>query len=69
MAITNFIPEVWAAQLLSSLKKSLVFAAPGVANRNYEGQITDSGDTAKITSISRPTIASYTKNSTTITVM
>jgi hypothetical protein len=66
MAVTNFIPEIWAAQLLSSLKKSLVFAGPGVANRNYEGQITDSGDTVKITSISRPTIASYTKNSTTI---
>ncbi len=67
MAITNFIPEVWSAQLLSSLKKSLVFAGPGVANRNYEGQITDSGDTVKITSISRPTIADYAKNSTTIT--
>ncbi len=67
MAITNFIPEVWSAQLLSSLKKTLVFAGPGVANRNYEGEIADKGDTVKITSISRPTVATYTKNSTTIT--
>lgn len=66
MAITNFIPEIWSATLLSSLKKSLVFAGPGVANRNYEGEISGSGDTVKITSISRPTIATYTKNSTSI---
>ncbi len=67
MAINNFIPEVWSARLLSSLKKSLVFAGPGVANRDYEGEIRDSGDTVRITSISRPTIGSYVKNSTTIT--
>ena len=67
MAITNFIPEVWSAQLLSSLKKSLVFAGPTVVNRNYEGEIANAGDTVRITSISRPTVADYTKNSTTIT--
>ncbi len=67
MAITNFISEVWSARLLSSLKKSLVFAGPGVANRDYEGEIRDSGDTVRITSISRPTIGTYTKNVTTIT--
>ena len=67
MAITGFIPEVWAAQLQSSLKKSLVFAGPAVANRNYEGEIAGEGDTVRITSISRPTVATYTKDSTTIT--
>ena len=67
MAITNFIPEIWSADLLSSLKKNLVFAGPGVANRNYEGEIAEAGDTVKIASISRPTIGTYTKNSTTIT--
>jgi hypothetical protein len=67
MAITQFIPEVWAAELLSSLKKASVFAQPSVANRNYEGDIAAAGDTVRITSISRPTIATYTKNSTTIT--
>jgi len=67
MAITNFIPEIWSAQLLSSLKKSLVFAGPGVVNSNYEGEIQQSGDTVRIVSISRPTVATYTKSSTTIT--
>lgn len=67
MAITNFQPEIWAAQLLVSLKKTLIAAGPGVVNRNYEGQIANSGDTVRITSISRPTVASYTKDSTTIT--
>ena len=66
MAITNFIPEIWTAQLLSSLKKSLVYAGPGVVNRNYEGDIANSGDTVNITSISRPTVATYTKDSTVI---
>lgn len=67
MAITNFIPEVWAAELLSSLKKNLVFGGPTVVNRDYEGEITDAGDTVRITSVSRPTIATYTRNSTVIT--
>lgn len=67
MAITNFIPEVWTAQLLSSLKKATVFGGPSVVNRSYEGQIAGGGDTVRITSISRPTIAAYTKNVTAIT--
>lgn len=67
MAVTNFQPEVWAAQLLTSLKKMLIFAGPSVVNRNYEGDIANFGDTVRITSISRPTVASYTKDSTTIT--
>lgn len=60
MAITNFIPEVWAASILSVLQKSLVFG--GIANRNYEGEISEFGDTVHITSIADPTIAPYTRN-------
>jgi hypothetical protein len=67
MAVSNFIPEIWSAQLLTSLKKSLVYAGPGIVNRNYEGEIANAGDTVRITSISRPTVASYVKDSTTIT--
>jgi hypothetical protein len=68
MAITNFIPEVWSAQLLSSLKKSLVFAAPNMTvNNDYEGEIANEGDTVHITSISRPTIVDYVKNVTALT--
>jgi hypothetical protein len=65
MSLDAFIPEVWAATLLESLKKSLVYGS--VANRSYEGEISDFGDTVRITSVSRPTIGTYVKNSTTIT--
>ena len=66
MALT-FIPEIWSAMMLESLKKELVYAGPSVVNRDYEGEIRNMGDTVRIRSISRPTIASYTKGSTTIT--
>lgn len=60
MAIQYFIPEVWAATLLSTLKKSLVYA--GVCNRNYEGDIAQSGDTVHIVTAGSPTIVDYTKD-------
>jgi len=66
MALT-FIPEIWSATMLTSLKKNLVYAQPGVVNRDYEGEIRNQGDTVRIRSISRPTIATYTKGSTSIT--
>lgn len=66
MAIT-FIPEIWSAMMLESLKKELVYAGPSVVNRDYEGEIQNQGDTVRIRSISRPTVATYTKGSTTIT--
>lgn len=65
MALT-FIPQIWAAKMLTSLKKSLVYAQPGVVNRDYEGEIKQRGDSVRIRSISRPTIATYTRNSTVI---
>ena len=65
MAITSFVPEIWSATLLSSLKASLVFGGPGVANRNYEGNI-NPGATVKINAVAAPSIATYTANSTTI---
>lgn len=60
MAITRFRPEIWSALLLSSLKKSHVYAM--LCNRNYEGEIRAAGDTVRITSISRPTINPYARN-------
>lgn len=60
MAITNFIPEVWAARLLTTLKTSHVYGAADVVNRDYEGDIANYGDTVNISGISRPTIQDYT---------
>lgn len=67
MAITRFRPEIWSARLLVALRKSLVYAGPTIVNRDYEGEIEEAGDIVRITSISRPTVATYTPNSTTIT--
>jgi N4-gp56 family major capsid protein len=66
MSITRFRPEIWSATLLVALRKQLVYAGPTIVNRDYEGEITQAGDTVRITSISRPTIATYNPNSTTI---
>lgn len=60
MAISAFIPEVWSADLLVTLEKSLVYGAGGVVNRNYEGEISQFGDTVHITSLTDPTIGTYT---------
>lgn len=67
MAITRFRPQIWSAQLLVSLKKTMVYGGPGIVNRDYEGEISAAGDTVKITSISRPTIGTYVPNVTKIT--
>lgn len=62
MAITKFVPEVWAAQLLSVLAKSLVYAGAPCVNRNYEGEISAFGDTVHIASVADPAIVDYTKD-------
>lgn len=63
MALT-FIPEIWSAKILASLKKNLVYAQENVASTKYEGEIKNQGDTVRIRSISRPTISNYTKYGT-----
>jgi N4-gp56 family major capsid protein len=67
MAITNMLPQIWSARILQKLEKNLVFAQPGVVNRDYEGDIRADGDRVHIHSFNDLTIGSYTKNSTTIT--
>jgi N4-gp56 family major capsid protein len=60
VAISNFKPEVWSADLLVALEKSLVYGATGVVNRNYEGEISQYGDTVHIVNLANPTIGTYT---------
>lgn len=62
MSLENFIPEIWSANLLSNLNQAHVYAQPGVANRDYEGEIKGAGDTVHINSIGRVTVFDYTKN-------
>jgi hypothetical protein len=65
MAITNMLPQIWSARILAKLEKNLVFAQPGVVNRDFEGDIRADGDRVHIHSFNDLTVAAYTKNSTT----
>lgn len=59
MAIKNFIPEIWSANILDTLNNSLVFA--NLANHDYEGEIRAYGDTVHITGIGDIQIQDYAK--------
>lgn len=61
MAISNFVPELWIAGVQVPYEKALVFGQPEVANRDYEGQIRQQGDTVHVTTIDDPTIRTYDK--------
>ena len=61
MALANFIPEIWSAELLLALKKRHVAAA--LVNRDYEGEIKRQGDTVHVTNLTAPTIGTYTAHS------
>jgi hypothetical protein len=61
-SIDNFIPQIWSANILVALEKALVYAQPNVINRDYEGEISEVGNTVLINSIGDPTIFDYTKN-------
>jgi hypothetical protein len=57
VAVTNFVPDIWSALILTNLSKTAV--ANGITNRDYEGDASV-GDSVKITSIVDPTITAYT---------
>lgn len=65
MSIQNFRPEIWSANLLVATRKALVYG--DCVNRDWEGEIAESGDTVRITSIGRPQIKTYVPNNTSIT--
>lgn len=64
MTVAHFKPTYWSKVLFGSLEKELVFASDLVCNRDYEGEITQSGDSVNITSIADPTVSNYTVNGT-----
>lgn len=64
MSIDTFKPEVWSANLLVALRSALVYG--GVCNTDYEGDISEYGDTVTINSISRPAVEDYVPNVTEI---
>lgn len=64
MSINRFRPEVWSAVLLKATETALVFGSPMVVNRDYEGDISQAGDTVHITSVGDPTVGDYTTGQT-----
>jgi hypothetical protein len=65
MPVDNFIPQLWSAKILEVVEKNLVYG--GLANRDYEGEIRQAGDTVRINEVGDITISDYVKNSTTVT--
>lgn len=49
MATNDFIPQVWSAKILDALDKELVYAE--LFNTDYEGEITEAGDTVHIAQV------------------
>lgn len=62
MSIANFVPEVWSARLLRHLDSRLVYAQPTCVNRDYEGEISQAGDTVHIQKVGAVTAKEYTRN-------
>lgn len=61
MALNNFIPEVWSAATLTALDTALAYGSTGVTNRDYEGDISDYGNSVIINTIADPTIQDYVR--------
>lgn len=62
MSVNGFLPTVWGSLVQTPLRKALVFAQPGVVNREYEGDIREAGDSVRIGMLSRPAVTAYTRN-------
>lgn len=58
MAISNFIPVVWSDKIFQAYDKKYVFV--GLTNREYEGDISESGDQVKINELGDITTNDYT---------
>ena len=59
MAFQNFIPTVWAAEIMAELDRLCVFAED--CNRDFEGSVKKMGESVKINGVGSPTITVITK--------
>lgn len=58
MSVNNFKPQIWSREVLFSLKKQLM--GLNIVNRNYQGEITNEGDTVRITTPAAINVGNYT---------
>ena len=59
MGLENFTPSIWSAKLFVRLRKALVAAS--VVNQDYQGEISQFGDSVRINEIGPITVSDYTK--------
>ena len=59
MGLDTYVPSLWAPALLAPLYKSFVFGS--AVNRDYQGMITQMGDSVRINEIGNVTISDYSK--------
>jgi len=62
MALDNFTPEIWSANLLVNLHNDLVYGSSAVVNRDYQGEISRYGDTVRINAIGGVNVTDYVKD-------
>ncbi|HEY9685479.1 MAG TPA: hypothetical protein V6C52_00740 [Coleofasciculaceae cyanobacterium] len=62
MALANFLPEIWSKKLLKIFDKTVVMA--NLANRDFEGEITNAGDVVHVRTFGDVTVNSYTRDMT-----
>ena len=60
MAISSFIPTLWAGGILRELERNQTWTQAGVVNRDYEGEIRQKGDSVKINMLGDVSIFDYT---------
>lgn len=57
MALDNFKPTIWSDQIFQAYEKNFVFGA--LANRSYQGEITQFGDSVRINEIGSMSASAY----------
>lgn len=62
MSVRNFVPQIWSRRLIRQLREVHVYGQPGVVNRDYEGEISQYGDTVRINSVGDVSISNYVAN-------
>lgn len=62
MSTNHFVPQLWSAKILDALDKELVYSK--LFNADYEGEISDAGDTVHIAQVGAVSIKDYTKRGT-----
>ncbi len=66
MAVTQFIPKVWSARILQKLQSTLVYGQSQIVNTDFQGEISEHGDTVYIHGHSDVTVSPYIRNTTTL---